>query len=300
MDYKLDPSTVTVKISEKISEVKSLSYDIVNEDKLDSKLSISNVELDTNEIIVKSSQEILDKVASVKALVDASQIDLEESGNYTIDSVTLVAYDELGNKIDNIEMVPSKVSATVTIDSYHDTKPVRVVTRGTMSNGKAIASITSSVQEVEVYGEKEVVDSLDYIEAELVIDNLSDDKTVSVNLIKPSGVRYMSETTTNIDVEVGDSAQRTISGISVQVTNLGSNYTASAATEDDRTIDVIVKGVESVINSDDIDATKISAYVDLSGLGEGTHTVPVQVTIDDERVTVQATRTEISVKIVEK
>lgn len=300
VDYKLDPSTVTVKISEKISEVKSLSYDIVNEDKLDSKLSISNVELDTNEIIVKSSQEILDKVASVKALVDASQIDLEESGNYTIDSVTLVAYDELGNKIDNIEMVPSKVSATVTIDSYHDTKPVRVVTHGTMSNGKAIASITSSVQEVEVYGEKEVVDSLDYIEAELVIDNLSDDKTVSVNLIKPSGVRYMSETTTNIDVEVGDSAQRTISGISVQVTNLGSNYTASAATEDDRTIDVIVKGVESVINSDDIDATKISAYVDLSGLGEGTHTVPVQVTIDDERVTVQATRTEISVKIVEK
>ena len=120
VDYKLDPSTVTVKISEKISEVKSLSYDIVNEDKLDSKLSISNVELDTNEIIVKSSQEILDKVASVKALVDASQIDLEESGNYTIDSVTLVAYDELGNKIDNIEMVPSKVSATVTIDSYHD------------------------------------------------------------------------------------------------------------------------------------------------------------------------------------
>lgn len=299
VDYKLDPSTVTVKISEKVSEVKSLTHDIMNEDKLDNKLSISDVKLDTNEVIIKSSQEILDRVASVKALVDASQISIKESGDFTIENVTLVAYDEFGDKIPNVEMVPSKVSATVTIDSYHDTKPVKIITKGTMSNGKAIANITSTVKEVVVYGEKEIIDNLKYIEAEISVDNLGDDKTLSVNLIKPNGVRYMSETTTNVTVSVEEASQRTISGVSVQTVGLGSDYSASATSLDDRTIDVIVKGVKSVIDKD-IDASKIYARVDLTGLKAGTHTVKVIVSIDDERVSVQPTKTEISVKIVQK
>ena len=160
VNYKLDPSVVTVKISEKVSEVKSLSYDLLNEDKLDAKLSISEVKLDTNEVIVKSSEEILSKVAVVKALIDASQIDLKESGSYKVENVTLVAYDNLGNKIENVEMVPSKINATIKIDSYHATKQVRVLTVGTMSNGKAISSITSSVKQVEVYGDKEPYEKL--------------------------------------------------------------------------------------------------------------------------------------------
>lgn len=296
VDYKLDPSTVTVKISEKVSATKNLTYDLLNEDKLDSKLSISSVVLDTSEVVVKSSQEILDKVAVVKALVDASQIDLTESGEFTLENVTLVAYDSSGNKIDNVEMVPSKVTAVITIDSYHATKSVKVVTTGTMSNGKAIGSITSSVTEVEVYGEKSIVDKLDYIEASISVDKLDSDKEMSVTLTKPSGVRYMSETSTTITVSVGDASQKTISGISVQTKNLADGYVANAVSLEDKTIDVIVKGVESIINNE-IDASSITAVVDLSGLKTGTHTVPVVVTVSDERVTVQAIKTEINIKI---
>ena len=43
VDYKLDPGTVTVKISEKVSDVKTLDYDLLNEDKLDKKLSIKSL-----------------------------------------------------------------------------------------------------------------------------------------------------------------------------------------------------------------------------------------------------------------
>ena len=43
---------------------------MLNEDKLDKKLSIKSVELDRNEVIVKGSKETLDKVAKVKALID--------------------------------------------------------------------------------------------------------------------------------------------------------------------------------------------------------------------------------------
>lgn len=292
VDYKLDPSTVTVKISEKVSEVKSLSYDLLNEDKLDPTLSISKVSLDTNEVIIKSSEEILSRVAVVKALIDASQIDLKSSGDYKVENVTLVAYDNLGNKIENVEMVPSKVSATVTIDSYYREKDVKVITTGTMSNGKAISQINSSVKKVKVYGEKEVVDALEFIYAEIPIDNLSGDKTLSVNLIKPAGVRYMSETTTNVTVKVENQSQKTIDRVEVTVAKKPGSYSYGTEKEEDKYIGVIVSGVESIIK--DIKPEDVKATVDLTGMKPGKHTVPVTVTINDERVSVKAVKTEIT------
>ncbi len=298
IDYKLDPSTITIKISEKISQTRNLYYDLMNEDKLDSKLSISNVKLDTNEVVIKSSEEILNKVAVVKALVDASQIDQNESGDYTIENVILAAYDSNGTRLDNIEIVPSKVSATVTIDSYHATKPVKVTTNGSMNNGKAIGSATLSVKEVEVYGDKEVVDNINYIEAPISVDKLESDKSFSVTLTKPNGVRYMSETSTNVDVTVSEAKQRTIDNVIVTYSNLGDNLVPSAS-NDEKYISVILTGVESLINDEDITKT-IVANVDLSGLKVGTHTVPVVVTIDSELVTAQPTKTEITIVITQK
>ncbi len=296
IDYKLDPPTVNVKISEKVSVVKPLAYELTNQDKLDSKLSVSNIKLETSEIIIKSSQEILDKVAIVKALVDASQISLKESGDYTIDSVMLVAYDGLGEKIQNIEMVPSKVSATVTIDSYHAKKPVSIVTTGEMKNGKAIESISSSVTEVDVYGEKSVVDNITMIEASVDISSIEANKTVSVNLAKPTGVRYISNSTTNVTINVGNEAQKTISNIRVEARGLGENMTSQVGSNNEKFVDVIIKGVEAVINDDKV-TKSVSVYVDLTGLKAGTHTVPIQVVSGDPRVSVQSVTTEITVRL---
>lgn len=297
VDYKLDPSTVTVKISEKISATRSLTYDLLNESKLDPKLSISSVTLDTNEVVIKSSQEIIDKVAVVKALVDASQIDLKESGEYTMEKVTLIAYDSNGNKVDNIDIVPSKITAKITIDSYSAVKPVKVITNGTMTNGKAIGTITSSVKEVTVYGDKEEIDKLTYIEAPISVNKLEGDKTFAVTLTKPTGVRYMSETSTSVNVSVDKAEQRTISGIVVHTEGLSDNLTATAASTEDKMIDVSVQGVQSLINSDAVDASNIYASVDLTNLGKGTHEVELKVTISDERITVKPLKTKITVKI---
>jgi len=298
VDYKLDPSTVTVKISEKVSKVVTLGYNMLNENKLDSKLSISNVVLDNNEIIIKSSQEMLDKVAVVKALIDASNITLTDAGEMTLDSIPLVAYDKDGNRLTTVETVPSKVTATITVEAYHDDKIVKVVTKGNMASGKAIASITQTVPSVTIYGEKSVVDSIAYVEAVVNIDKLDADKNISVDLVKPSGVRYMSTTKTDVSIKVGTETNRTIEGVVVEAENLASNLAVQAASADDKQINVIVKGVDTVINDNEL-ASKIKATVDLTGLKPGTHTVPVKITVSDERVIAQAEKTEITVKISE-
>ncbi len=298
VNYKLDPSSVTIKISEKKAVSKALTYELMKMDKLDAKLSVSGVSLETNNIIVKSSQEIIDKIAVVKALVDVSVIPLTSSGDFTIDEVKLAAYDENGQLLENVEMVPSKVSATVTVDSYHANKPVKIILKGNVTTGKAIASINSSVNEVTVYGDKDKIEAIQNVEAILDVSSITGNGEFSLDLIQPSGVRYMSKDKTTVKVTVGDQIQKTITGVIVHTSNLGNGLVVNAATDNDKTVDVIIKGVSGVINN--VDASKIYAYVDLTGLGVGTHTVPVYITVSDEKVEAQAVTTEINVKIAQK
>lgn len=297
--YKLDPSTVTVKISAKLSEERTLSYDLLNENSLDKRLSISKVDLNTSSVVVKSSKEILDKVSVVKALVDIKNLGVTDAGEYQIEGVKLVAYDSSGEKLSNVEIVPSSVVATITLNSYSAVKPVKVVTTGKMQSGYAIDSITSSVTSVTVYGSQSVVDALDFVEAQVNVSNLSSNiSNKAYDLIVPTGIRTMSSTTTQVSIKVGSESQRTIEKVPIKIENLSSELNALAVNQENQLIDVYVKGTESVIQS--INAEDIRVYVDLSGLGQGTHKVTVQVSSSDTRVTLTPKTTEVEIKLNKK
>lgn len=298
ISYKLDPSSVTVKISEKESSIRTLTYDLLNQDKLDSKLNVSEVELKESEVYVKGSKETLNKVATVKALIDVTTLDLKESGTYNVDSIPMVAYDETGKVVENVEIVPYTASATIKVDSFYVDLPVKVVPVGEFATGYAISSASSSVTTVRVYGDQSAISKLSYIAAEIDVDGLSADKKFNVTLTKPSGVRYMSEGTTNVEIKVSGESSIEIEGISIETKNLGSAYVATTVNKEDTTCTVVVKGVSSVLEG--IDATSIKAYVDLSGYGPGTHTVPVEVQGDNLTVTYTAKVKTIEIKISNK
>ena len=99
LDYKLDPSRVTIVIHPKVSESRTLTTDILNQDKLNEKLTISSVALEKSEVIIKSYKEKIGTVANVKALVDANALNATKADTYTLDNVKLVAYDENGTEI---------------------------------------------------------------------------------------------------------------------------------------------------------------------------------------------------------
>ena len=62
-----------------------------------------------------------------------------------------------------------------------------------------------------------------------------------------------------------------VDDIRIDAINLGPNLKAGAMGENSSKTTVIVKGTQEVL--DNIDSTTIKATVDLSGLGEGEHTV---------------------------
>ena len=108
----------------------------------------------------------------------------------------------------------------------------------------------------------------------------------------------MTESTTSVTVTLDVETSREFAGIVIESRNLADEYTASALTENDRTITVIVKGVKSAL--DTLEDSKIKAYIDLSGYTAGTYEVEVKPETDDSRFTLVATSSKVKIKISKK
>ncbi len=294
LDYKLDPSQVTVTIYEKVSETKALTYDILHQDNLNSKLYIENVELDRTDVIVKGAQYKLDKVASVRALIDVDNIPNPKAGEISLKDVPLVAYDNNG-KIVDVEIVPKNVVAKLTITSPSKEIPIRIVPSGNLAFGKAIKSLTPSISTITVYGEAKVIDEIQQLDVEIDVNALDRDKDYNVTLKKPKGITELSSKTISIKVAVDNSITKEFSNISVRSENLASGLSVQAATENDSKVTVIVSGSEDVISS--LDSSDIIAYIDLDGYGVGEHNVAVKVRGNDLRLTYESKKREVRIVI---
>lgn len=297
VSYKIDPSVATVIIYSKMSEARTVAYDIVNQNKLSSKLSVSKVELNKKEVIIKGAQYQLDRVATVKALVDISKIDNPTVGTTTLSDVQLVAYDMKGIIID-VEIVPTTIEATIEITSPSKTVPIKIIPEGKIGFGKAISSITSSVESVTIYGDEETLSSIRNIEVPINVDGLNSTKKYTATIKKPSGIRDISETTTTVSVSVENEIIKELENVQLEYENLSDNYSINAASDEDTSVTIVVKGVESVLK--EITDKDVKVYVDLKGYGPGTHDVDVIVGGSDVRVSYEPKVTKVTLIISQK
>lgn len=293
VEYKIDPSNVNVHVYEKMSANRELTYDVIHKDNLDTKLNIESVSLSRDAVIIKGAEYKLEKVAAVKALVDVNDLTEAKVGSVTLKNVPLVAYDQEGNTID-VEIVPEKVDAIVKISSPKKTVPVKVITTGSLDS-KSIKSLTPSISTVIVYGAEKALEDIEFVEAEINIDGVKDDKKYTVDLKVPSGVRELSTKTITVTLKVDDIVTKEITGVKISSINLSSGLKVQALSKEDSSISVILKGSKSVINS--IDSSKVVAYIDLEGLSAGEHDVEIKVSGEDDRISYSTNVKKIKIKI---
>ena len=285
IDYKLDPSYVSVTIKDKISVTRTIDYDLINEQYLSEELSVESVELARSEVVVKGSEDAINNIASVKALIDLSNDTLTDVGTYTLNNIRLVAYDSQGEVLNNIEIVPTTLSATITLDTYSKSVPIDVRTTGTLVTGRAIASIlinNSNSYSVTIYGDEEQISGITSVPVTINVDGEGANSTrnYNVTISRPTGVRALSENNASITVTFGDERQKEVELSTISSRNLASGYTANIIGTS--SVPVIVKGVQSVI--DNVDASNINAYIDLEGYTPGEYDVEVQIENDDPRL----------------
>lgn len=299
LDYNIDPSEITIIVYPKVSEVRTVSTDIINTDKLDKTLVVTEVKLEQEEVIIKSYKEKLSSIASIKAIVDVSATNAKASGTYNLENVRLIAYNDAGNEVPNIEILPSTVKGTVTISSPSKTVPIKVIPQGEVKSGSAISMITSSDDYVTVYADEDVLASLNSIEVNVDVSDLSSDKTYQVDLAKPAGARSMTVSSVTVKVTMQKETQKEFNNIPIELKNVPEGFKANGVTENDIAVSVIVKGVSSIL--DNIDAKTIKAYVDLADIKEkGTWDIPVTIVGEDIRVVYTSKSKSVKVVVTEE
>ena len=322
VEYKLDPSTVSVTISSKQSLTKDITNEVVNLDKLDSKYAIKNLKLinvvdskdekeesdkDEHEeittVIVKGKEDKIKEVASVKALINVDYLsgnDVNEGEN-TIKEVPLIAYDDKGQKM-NVELVPSKVWAIVNLESSSKEVPINVVVKNidNIVFGKAIETIEPSINKVTIYGSNEVLENISKLDVEISIPkDLKTNKKFTQTIKKPTGVRKLSNNTISVDLKLGEQSTTEVSGVKISYKNLDSKFVVQATQGSVTEVPVILTGVESVIK--DISSTDVDAFVDLKDITqEGEVTVKVSAKGNDNRVTYESRVKEVKLLIIKK
>ncbi len=302
IEYSVNPSVATVNIYPKVSETKTLTTDILNQDSLDEKFIIEDITPELDQVVVKGTDDknainSLTKVATVKALVDASKLNIEEAGTATLTDVPLKAYDQDGNVID-VEIVPNKINVELDIESPSKEVPIRVIPVGDIEFGKAISSISMSEDTATVYASKAVLDDLEYIPVEVDVSGLKENKEYKLDLTKPKGVRSMSVNNITLGFTLGTATDKDIENINIDVRNLNDNYSVQGLSQNDIQVTVNIQGVGSVLNN--IDAEDIIAYIDLKDYEPGEYEVEVKVEGTDSRVQYVSKTKKVKIKVVEK
>lgn len=294
VDYKLDPSTAAIVIYEKVSESRSITTEVLYEDKLNTKYTITNITPSREEVYIKGAAYKLEEVAIVKALVDVTKIVNPVVGTVALKEVPLVAYNSAGEKLD-VEVVPATIDASIEITSPSKEVPFKVVPEGDIVFGKSLDTITLSENKVTIYGDTDVLANVSYIPVKIDVNGLSSNTEFNVNVSKPKGIREISVPAVVVKVTLNNEFEKTINNVSIESKNLGNGFVAQAASKNESAISVIVKGTSR--NLDKVTADNITASVDLQGLGEGSHSVAVNVSGEDLKLTYKPKTTMITIVI---
>lgn len=296
IEYSVNPSVATVIIYEKVSDTRALTYDIVNDNKLDTTLVVNSVKLSLDEVTIRGAEYKIKQVATVKALIDIENLSKKETGVQTLEDVPLKAYDKDGNVVD-VEFVPSKISAEIDLASPNKKVALNFVPDGILTTGKAISEYSFDQNEVVIYGDSDILSKINSLDVIVDVSGLSEDTTFKAEIKKPSGVKSLSTNYINVDLKITDSSSEPIK-FSIPLTgiNLADGLSAQPIDNDSGFITVEVQGASSVLSS--IDESDITVYVDLEGLeAGGPYTKPVIVKGINPLATYKAKRTEATVTI---
>lgn len=295
----VNPSVATVVIYEKVSESKTLTVDLLNQDMMDERYIIDQVEALTDTATIKGASYKVAQVATVKALVDVNALPKFELGKPVTVSSTLKAYDESGNVVD-VEISPAKTDVEILISSPSKEVPLQVIPHGNVIYNKGISNMAINNNQnttITIYGPESVLAGIEYVPVNINVEGLTESTEFKVALEKPVGVKTMSMNNVTVNVTLSDDITNVdIEDVVITFINRPNNYGVSPIDID--TVTVKIKGVSDVVNT--ITSSDVRAYVDLQGLGTGTQTLPIIVEGNDPRVEYLSSVLKVQVRIYER
>lgn len=190
-----------------------------------------------------------------------------------------ILYDVNGDALDDTNVTFSNDQIRVSTEVLETKEiPVYVNVTGTPADGYRLAQTDYKPESVRVSGTKEALAKAVSIKIPIQIDGEKKDveKEIDLTSYLAQGLTLVGDTyTVSVRCEIEKDGQRvmTLTPSDIAVKNLPQNYTMNFESEAEKyTIEVL--GEEAILA--DVQIADLGAYVDLTGLSEGSHTLEVK------------------------
>ena len=290
LEVIIEPGPVSVELKKKQTQTYALGYDFVNQSEMDATYDLGTPEFDEDTVTVRASEDTLNRVSYVKALIDVSGV----TSDFETDA-PLAAYDENGDRLE-VDIIPSTMHVSISVTQPKKTVPIEVVQVGTMEEGLAISTCTLSDEEITLYAKQSVLDQIDHIEISLPVSNITSDRTLAMPITLPQGVTQASLSSVSVSVTVGERTSTTFSDVQVRLINQEAEIDGMPITLDPRTVSVTVSGSEEMLQN--ITKEDIMVTADLKGItAAGERQLTLSVSGSNRLVEYQLETSEITVTV---
>ena len=269
---KVKPERVSVSLRQKVQKEMPVQADVIGN--VPDGLHINKPVVTPQRVLVRGTEEHLDQVKAVKAVVYLS------GQTQTLKKVVrLQAYGEKGI-VQQVEISPGVVTVEVPISIPHKRVPLSIDVKEPPPQGYAVESLRASQDQVTVYGFREYIENLQYyIGPELDLKNAKKDLKLSMSVPIREGAIKVEPKDIEIYVKMVSAKEMTLEDVPLTLTGREEKQKVDILSPSGGNLNITLSGAPK--NLTGLNQSDIKAVIDVSGLSEGVHEVPIRFILPD-------------------
>ena len=218
---------------------------------------LGDPKLSQRDVTIRASKQGLEEVAFVRALIDVAG----KTESFTSEA-SVVAYNAIGEMLNNVDIIPSTVDVEVEISSPNKTVPIKPIFEGVLPDNQAVSTLSMNHEAMTIYGPQSVLDKIDEIVFPIKASEVADDISFVQNIVLPSGVRHGTVSKVSVDIKLD---QGTSKSFKVPINYLYNvNHLSVALTDKEEPFTTIeVFGTEENLADDKFLLDRALVYIDL-------------------------------------
>lgn len=249
-----------------------------------------------NVLNVSGPASIVNKIDSVVATIDVEGMSMNLS-----DNVIPALYDADGQEIDTTKLKLSNTTVTISAKILSVKEiPLVFSTAGAPYGDYRVVEISSKPETVKVKGSSTILNPLSSLTIPGDVLNVSgarEDITTTIDISEylPDGVELVNASdatvTVTVRIEAYESKKFNLNTSQITVDGLDTNHDLSF---EQSTVDVTVSGLKDNLNV--LTVSQLSASIDVTDLGVGTHQVNLELSLDEDNYAYQTITVTVEIK----
>lgn len=215
------------------------------------------------------------------------KISVKEQRQTVTSDLQALPVDQTGNPVSYVEVIPKSISVSVPVEQLGNIRDmaVRVILLDEPADGYRVSSVTVDPPIVTVIGRQDVVqNAAGYLETDPIsINGLQASFTTTVGFQIPEGLSVLLTPEVLVEVTIEMQESRVTIPVEPEVLGLPRGYTVELQPTRLR---LVLSGPFDIISQ--LDPVSVGAFVDLTGLSLGRHTITPTITLPDPLIRIDS------------